>query len=106
VPDELPPEFEPIAELVDQQPAAVREVFRFMLAMEESGIAELIYTAQIEGRIWCSRSAAANASTAVRPEIDAELETENGGELAGIPGKIDVQLHGPVSQSRFQKEHP
>lgn len=41
--DKLPPEFERIAELLEQQPPTVREVFHFMLtvAMEESGILTL-----------------------------------------------------------------
>jgi hypothetical protein len=50
--DKLPPEFERIAELADQQPSEVGEVFHFMLtvAMEESGKAKLLNTAQVDGR--------------------------------------------------------
>jgi hypothetical protein len=75
VQDKLPPEFERIAELVDQQPPAVREVFQFMLAvaMEESGKAELINTSQVEGRTWYSyQTVAGDVFSVVRPEIGAE----------------------------------
>ena len=48
--DKLPPELQRIAELAEQQPPEVQEVFQFMLAvaMEESGIAELINTVHID----------------------------------------------------------
>jgi hypothetical protein len=77
--DRLPPEFQRTAELVDQQPPEVREVFHFMLtvAMEESGMAELINTAQVDGRTWYSYdSVAGDVFSVVRPEIDPELERE------------------------------
>jgi hypothetical protein len=87
VQDKLPPEFERIAELVDQQPPAVREVFHFMLAvaMEESGKAKLLNTAQVDGRTWYSyESAAGDVFSVVRPEIGAELEREMREVLEGI----------------------
>ena len=51
VPDRLPPESQRIAELAEQQPPQIQEVYQFMLAvaMEESGIAKLINTVQIDG---------------------------------------------------------
>jgi hypothetical protein len=52
----LPPESQRIAELAEQQPPEAQEVFQFMLAvaMEESGIAKMTNTAQIDGRTWYS----------------------------------------------------
>ena len=62
---QLPPEFERLAELVDQQPPRVREAFHFLLAvaMEEDSKATLINTAQVEGRTHYSyRSTAGDVS--------------------------------------------
>lgn len=77
--DKLPPEFERIAGLAEQQPPGVQEVFQFMLAvaMEESGMTELINTAHLGGRTWYSyESAAGDVFSVVRPEIDAELQSD------------------------------
>ena len=50
--NDLPPEFERLAALIDQQPPKVREAFHFCLAMalEESGKAKLLNTAHVDGR--------------------------------------------------------
>jgi hypothetical protein len=58
------------------------------VAMEESGIAELINTAQVDRRTWyCYESAAGDAYSVARPEIVAELENEARQALAGILGQ-------------------
>lgn len=55
------------------------------LAMEESGIARLTNTSQIDGRTWYSyESASGDVCSVVRPEIRPELETEMREALEGI----------------------
>jgi hypothetical protein len=85
--DRLPPEFQRIAQLVDQQPPEVREVFHFMLAvaMQESAIARLVNASQIDGRTWYSyEGASGDVFSVVRPEIDAELERMMREALEGV----------------------
>jgi hypothetical protein len=85
--DRPPPEFQRIAELAEQQPPEVQEVFQFMLAvaMEESGIAELQNASHVDGRTRYSyKSAAGDVCSVVRPEIDPELEEEMREALEGI----------------------
>jgi len=68
-----------LAEVAEQQPPEAQEVFQFMLAVaiEESGLAELINTVQIDGRIGYSyKSASGDVYSVARPGIDAELERE------------------------------
>ena len=54
------------------------------VAMEESGIAELINTVQIDGRTWYShKSASGDVCSVARPEIGPELEKEMREALEG-----------------------
>ena len=85
--NELPPEFERLAILVEQQPPRVREAFQFCLAvaLEESGKAKLLNTSQVEGRTHYSyKTIAGDVFTVVRPDIDAGMEKAVRAELAGI----------------------
>jgi len=98
--DKLPPEFQRIAELVDQEPPQVREVFHFMLAvaMEESGLSELINTAQVDGRTWYScESAADDVFGVVRPEMDAELLND---ALSRHAGALKCERAAPQARDR------
>ena len=76
---ELPPEYQRLASLIDQQPPAVREVVHLILAvaLEKSGKARMANTFQGEGRVhYAYETVAGDVFTLVRPEIDAEKEEE------------------------------
>ena len=85
--NELPPDLEHLAALIDQQPPKVWEAFQFCLAvaLEESGKDKLINTAPVDGHTCHSyRTIASDVFTVVRPEIDVETERAVRGELVGI----------------------
>ena len=85
--NELPPDLERLAALIEQQPPKVREAFHFCLAvaLEESGKAKLINTAQVDGRTYYSyKTIAGDVFTVVRPDIDAGVEKAIRRELVGI----------------------
>jgi len=83
------PELEPVAALVERQPAVVREAFHFCIAvaMEEDGRARLVNMAQVDGRTWYSYEAlSGEVFSVVRPEIDAKTEREVREWLVGGQG--------------------
>lgn len=50
--NDLPPELQPLASLLDAQPPKVQEAFQFLLAtaMHEAGKFELLNVVQVDGR--------------------------------------------------------
>ena len=65
----------------------MREALQFCLAvaLEDSGKATLVNTAQIEGRTHYSyQTVAGNVFTMIRPDIDAEIEKMMQAELVGM----------------------
>ena len=84
--EELTPELEHVAALVDEKPPEVRQAFQFCLAvaMEEEGAARLVNTTQVDGRTWYSyETVAGEVFSVVRPEIGVEEERVRG-SLAGL----------------------
>lgn len=55
--DDLPPELQAFASLLDAQPPDIQEAFQFLLAtaMHEAGKFELLNVAEIDGR-WSTHS--------------------------------------------------
>jgi hypothetical protein len=76
-----------LVELAEQRSPGAQEVYQFMLAvaMEESGLAKLIGTSQLDGRThYTYRSASGDLFAVVRPEMDTLQETEMRVALEGI----------------------
>jgi len=85
--EDLPPEMQAFARLIDAQPLAVQEAFQFCLAiaMQEAGKLELIGVTRVGDRIhYAFRSIAGDVFSIVRPEITKEVERGLRGELRQI----------------------
>jgi len=85
--EDLPPEMQAFARLIDAQPLAVQEAFQFCLAiaMQEAGKFELIGVTQVGDRIhYAFRSIAGDVFTVVRPKISKEVERNLREELREI----------------------
>ena len=85
--EDLPPEMQAFARLIDAQPPAVQEAFQFCLAIaiQEAGKLELVGVTQVGGRThYAFRSITGDVFTVVRPEISKEVERELREELREI----------------------
>lgn len=72
----LPKELQDLAEMIDRQPASVRELFQYALVMlmVEDGKAEIIETKEVEGRTELTiRTRAIEIFQIMKPEASEEL---------------------------------
>jgi len=74
--DNLPPNLQSFASLLDAQPPDVQEPFQFLLAtaMHEAGKFELLNVAEVDGRWHYTFSGAGKVFSVVRPAMDKETE--------------------------------
>ena len=104
------PRFGRMAEITERQRLEVQEVFQFMVAvaMEESGIAELMKTSQFDGRTWYSGKSSSGEAACVYTvgvwrkdecavPIEQTLEKVEQDIASGDYGKARDRLHGLVS---------
>ena len=77
----LPPNLQPSASLLDAQPPEVQEAFQFLLAtaMHEAGKFELVGVAEVDGRWHYTFSGASEVFSVVRPEMDKDTERKSEG---------------------------
>ncbi len=76
---DLPPELSALASLVDAQPAPVREIFRYCLAllMVEAGKARLVGQEPGEaGAVYTFETAVGERFSLARPAMSEEVEAE------------------------------
>jgi len=114
----LSPDLEHLAALVDRQSPEVSEALHSLLAVaqEMSGRARLLNISQIEGRIHYSYlTIVGDLFTVVRPDIDAEMETQVRASVAAILGEQSRRTapwgsprfdSGPVSSREGIQETP
>jgi len=74
--NDLPPELQAFASLLDAQPPDVQRAFQFLLAtaMHEAGKFELLNVAAVDGRWHYTFSGAGEMFSVVRPEMDKQTE--------------------------------
>jgi len=67
----LHPNLQPLASLLDSQPPEVQEAFQFLLAtaMREAGKFELLNVAEVDGQWHYTFSAAGEVFSVVRPRV-------------------------------------
>ena len=78
-PIELPPELQRVADLLSEQPPAVRDLFRFalVLAMVDDEKARVIGTRVENGQEWLTiKTTAGEVFEILRPPISEEVEAE------------------------------
>ena len=74
--NDLPPNLQAFAQLLDAQPPDVQEAFQFLLAtaMHEAGKFELLNMAEVDGRWHYTFRGAGEVFSVVRPEMSKEME--------------------------------
>ena len=74
--NDLPPELQAFASLLDAHPPDVQQAFQFQLAtaMHEAGKSELLSVAEVEGRWHYTFRGAGDVFSVVRPEMSKEME--------------------------------
>ena len=76
--NDLLPELQAFASLLDAQSPEVQEAFQFLLAtaMHKAGRFELLNVAEVEGRWHYTFSGAGEVFSVVRPEMSKEMERQ------------------------------
>ena len=83
--NDLSPELQPFASLLDAQPPEVQGASQFLLAiaMHKAGKFELLNVAEVDGRWHYTFSGAGEVFSVVRPEMGKEMERKVQEEVKG-----------------------
>lgn len=84
---DLPPQFQALLAILENQPPEVQKAFQFLMAMamEEAGKFKLLNVSETSGEMHCTfKSTAGEVFSIVKPEMSKELEEKVRKEIRQI----------------------